>query len=127
MNIENQMPSIGTAFSHLLRFNVYAVAPSGETPEEGQARRGGRRFTLAEARDERIKARALVKQGINPARNRQLERIKREPESATTFEVVANEWLALKDWEEITKKRRLDMLIAAVILVLGNRYQISSN
>ena len=47
----------------------YAIAPSGETPEEGQARRGGRRFTLAEARDERIKARALVKQGINPAHN----------------------------------------------------------
>jgi hypothetical protein len=37
----------------------YAIAPSGETQEEGQARRGGRRFTLAEARDERIKARAL--------------------------------------------------------------------
>ena len=35
----------------------YAIAPSGETPEDGQARRAGRRFTLAEARDERIKAR----------------------------------------------------------------------
>ncbi len=98
----------------------YAVAPSGEMPEEGQARRGGRRFTLAEARDERIKARALVKQGINPAHNRQLERIKREQESATTFEAVAKEWLALKDWEEITKKRRLDMLTRVVFPKIGS-------
>ena len=98
----------------------YAIAPSGETQEEGQARRGGRRFTLAEARDERIKARALVKQGINPAHNRQLERIKREQESATTFEAVANEWLALKDWEEITKKRRLDMLTRVVFPKIGS-------
>lgn len=98
----------------------YAVAPSGETQEEGQARRAGRRFTLAEARDERIKARALVKQGINPAHNRQLERIKRGQESATTFEAVAIEWLALKDWEEITKKRRLDMLTRVVFPKIGS-------
>lgn len=44
----------------------------------------------------------------------ELERIKREQESATTFEAVANEWLALKDWEEITNKRRLDMLTRVV-------------
>lgn len=98
----------------------YAIARSGETQEEGQARRAGRRFTLAEARDERIKARSLVKQGINPAHNRQLERIKREQESATTFEAVANEWLALKDWEEITKKRRLDMLTRVVLPKIGS-------
>ena len=98
----------------------YAIAPSGETQEDGQTRRGGRRFTLAEARDERIKARALVRQGINPAHNRQLERIKREQENATTFEAVANEWLALKDWEEITKKRRLDMLTRVVFPKIGS-------
>jgi len=98
----------------------YTIAPSGETLDEGQARRGGRRFTLAEARDERFKARALVKQGINPAHNRQLERIKREQESATTFEAVAQEWLALKDWEEITKKRRLDMLTRVVFPKIGS-------
>ncbi len=98
----------------------YAITPSGETQDEGQARRAGRRFTLAEARDERIKARSLVKQGINPAHNRQLERIKREQESATTFEAVANEWLALKDWEEITKKRRLDMLTRVVFPKIGS-------
>lgn len=97
----------------------YTSAPSGETPEEAKARRDGRRFTLAEARDERTKARALVKQGINPAQHRQLERIKREQENATTFEAVAKEWLALKDWEEITKKRRLDMLTRVVFPTIG--------
>ena len=97
----------------------YANAPSGETPEEAKARRDGRRFTLAEARDERTKARALVKQGINPAQHRQLERIKRAQENATTFEAVTKEWLALKDWEEITKKRRLDMLTRVVFPTLG--------
>jgi hypothetical protein len=81
----------------------YAIAPRGESPAEAQARKNGRRFTLAEARDERVKARDLVKQGINPAQHRQLERIKREQESATTFEAVAKEWLALKDWAEITR------------------------
>jgi integrase len=98
----------------------YATASSGETADEAQARRGGRRFTLAEARDERAKARALVKQGINPAHNRQLERIKREQENATTFEAVAKEWLALKDWEEVTKARRLDMLTRVVFPKIGS-------
>jgi integrase len=98
----------------------YAIAPSGEAPEEAQARRGGRCFTLAEARDERTKARGLVKQGINPAHNRRLERIKREQENATTFEAVAREWLALKDWQEVTKSRRLNMLNRVVFPKIGS-------
>ncbi len=98
----------------------YAAAPTGETPDEARARRAGRRFTLAEARDERIKARALVKQGINPAHHRQLERIKRVQENATTFEAVAQEWLALKDWEDVTKRRRLDMLTRVVFPKIGS-------
>lgn len=98
----------------------YVAVPSGESSEEAQARRGGQRFSLAEARDERTKARALVKQGINPAHNRQLERIRREQESATTFKAVANEWLALKDWEEVTKTRRLDMLTRVVFPKIGS-------
>lgn len=97
----------------------YTSPPSQETAEEGKARRDGGRFTLAEARSERDKARALVKQGINPASNRQLERIKREYESASTFEAVALEWLALKDWEEITKKKRLAMLTRVVFPKIG--------
>ncbi|MDQ9168990.1 tyrosine-type recombinase/integrase [Oxalobacteraceae bacterium R-40] len=92
----------------------YASIPSGETPEEAQARRRGLRFSLSEAREERTKARALVKQGINPAHHRQRERIKQTLENAVTFEAVAKEWLALKDWEDVTKARRLDMLTRIV-------------
>jgi integrase len=97
----------------------YCAAPNSETPDEAKARRDGRRFTLAEARDERVKARALVKQGINPAHERQMGRIKRELENATTFEAVAGEWLALKDWEAVTKARRLDMFKRVVFPKIG--------
>lgn len=97
----------------------YSAAPSGETAEQAKARKNGGRFTLAEARDEQVKARSLVKQGINPAHNRQHERIKREQENALTFEAVAGEWLALKDWEDVTKARRLDMLVRVVFPKIG--------
>ena len=98
----------------------YATAPAGETKEQTKARRAGGRFTLAEAREERATARALVKQGINPAHNRRLDRIRREQESATTFEAVAREWLSLKDWEQVTKDRRLDMLQRVVFPIIGS-------
>lgn len=97
----------------------YVVAPRSETPEEAQARRAGGSFTLAEAREERVKARALVKQGINPAHKRQTDRIKREQESAITFEAVAKEWVSLKDWADTTKARRLDMLDRVVFPKIG--------
>ncbi|EPM0509133.1 tyrosine-type recombinase/integrase [Pseudomonas monteilii] len=98
----------------------YVVAPKGETPEQSEERRRGRRFTLSEARDERIKARSLVVQGINPVHHRQQERVKREHERTITFEAVAKEWLSLKEWEEITKSRRLNMLKRVVFSKIGN-------
>ncbi|MDX1723689.1 MAG: hypothetical protein R3355_11385 [Pseudomonas sp.] len=52
------------------------------------------------------KPRALIMQGINPAHNRQLALIKRGQENATTFENTTKAWLALKDWEDVTKTRR---------------------
>ena len=76
-------------------------------------------ISLAEARDKCEEARKLVKQGINPVQHRQLERLKREQDSANTFETVAKEWLALRDWEDITKKRRLDMLERVVFPSIG--------
>lgn len=97
----------------------YATAPAGETPEEAKARRAGGLLTLAEARDERTKARALVKQGINPAHARKVDRKKRELDMNNTFEALAREWVGLKDWEEITKKRRLDMLQRVVFPTIG--------
>jgi len=109
----------GTVKESLFAVGDYVTAPRGETPDEAEARRAGGSFTLSEARDERAKARALVKQGINPAHKRQLDRIKREQESATTFEAVAKEWLALKDWEDATKARRLNMLERVVFPKIG--------
>ncbi|MBX8630863.1 integrase, partial [Enterobacter hormaechei] len=35
------------------------------------------------------------------------------------FEAVAKEWLSLKDWEEITKSRRLNMLERVVFPKIG--------
>lgn len=97
----------------------YGSAPSGETDEEAKTRRAAGLLTLAEAREERLKARALVKQGINPAHQRQLNKIKREQDMATTFEAVAKEWIGLRDWMEVTKKRRLDMLARVVFPRIG--------
>lgn len=74
---------------------------------------------LADAREKCDEARKLVKQGISPVQNRQFEKIKRELDSANTFEAVAREWLALKDWEEVTKTRRLDMLQRVVFPAIG--------
>ena len=103
----------------LFAIGDYGPAPRGETLEQAQARRDGGTFTLAEARDERAKARGLVKQGINPVQARQQDRIKRTQADACTFEAVALEWLALKDWEEITKAKRLDMLRRVVFPKVG--------
>lgn len=97
----------------------YGSAPSGETPEAAQLRKAGRVFTLAEAREERAKARALVVQGINPAHHRQASRLRQASESAVTFEVVAREWVASKDWESQTKGRRLDMFERVVFPKIG--------
>lgn len=74
---------------------------------------------LVDARKKREEARDLVKQGINPAHNRQQEKIKRVQEDANTFEAVALKWLSLKDWEEVTKNRRLDMLQRVVFPSIG--------
>lgn len=76
-------------------------------------------ITLVDARKKREEARELVKRGINPAHNRQLEKIKIEQATATTFEAVALEWLTLRDWEATTKARRLDMLKRIVFPSIG--------
>lgn len=55
-----------------------------------------------------------VKQGINPAHARQLNKIRAQQDANNTFEVVAREWVAMRDWEETTKARRLDTLTRVV-------------
>lgn len=64
--------------------NVFAL---GEYPE----------LSLADARAERDKARALVKDGRHPAHVRQTERAKQLAENSNTFKQVALEWIASKE------------------------------
>jgi integrase len=109
----------GARKESIFAIGVYVQATTGETLEAAQSRRAGGRFTLAEARDERTKARDLVKRGINPAHQRQQDRVQTLQDFATTFEAVAAEWLALRDWEEVTKARRLNMLSRVVFPKIG--------
>ena len=103
----------------LFAIGDYVVPPKGESLEQAEARRAGRQYTLAEARDARNKARALVKQGINPAQDRKLSLIRAQQDAAITFEAVAREWIGLRDWQTITKTRRLDMLSRVVFPKIG--------
>ena len=49
-------------------------------------------LSLADARKARDAAKDLVKQGVNPAHNRKLDRLKAAHASRETFEAVAQEW-----------------------------------
>lgn len=51
-------------------------------------------ISLQDARAARDAARLLVKQGIHPAHARQAERVKNVEGNASTFEAIAEEWLA---------------------------------
>lgn len=74
---------------------------------------------LSEARERCEATRKLVKEGINPAQQRQLDRIRQANEASNTFDVIAREWLLTKDWEDITKNRRHDMLQRVVFPSIG--------
>lgn len=75
--------------------------------------------SLSEAREKARAARKLVKDGINPVQQKQLDKVRQELDRSNTLELIAAEWLATKDWEDITKKRRLDMLRRVVFPMLG--------
>src|SRR3569833_158495 len=66
--------------------NVFAIG------EYFNDKRGGH-ISLDDARTERDKARALVKQGMHPAHNRLAARLAIHAENANTFEAVAREWI----------------------------------
>lgn len=71
----------------------YVQAPAGESKKETEQRVQSGRLTLAEARQQRDKARGLVKQGIHPAHSRQALRVAQIAEGGNTFETVAREWI----------------------------------
>lgn len=82
------------------------AAPYGETPEQQEARVTGGRVTLAEARAARDRARALVKQGINPANQRQRDAAQRRAEEGQTVERMMQEWMARQKWKSSTRESR---------------------
>lgn len=97
----------------------YAASPAGETDEQAAARRAAGGYTLDEARQERHRARGLVKQGINPAHHRQQQRQRAARDSETTFEAVARTWVIGKGWMQDTKDERLRMLERVVFPKIG--------
>jgi integrase len=74
---------------------------------------------LREAREQREAARKLVSQGVHPSHQKRIDKIKAGHERANTFQLIAEEWLATKDWEKVTKDRRLKMLIRLVFPHIG--------
>ncbi|MEW6169287.1 MAG: tyrosine-type recombinase/integrase [Pseudomonadota bacterium] len=88
----------------------YAAAPPGESKEQAAVRRAAGGFTLEEARQERLRARGLVKQGINPAHYRQQQRQKVARDAEASFEIVARAWIEGRDWTQATKDERLRLL-----------------
>lgn len=75
---------------------------------------------LKDAREAAEAARKEVKEGRHPAQQKQQNRLSAARDQKNTFEAIAREWVALRDWEEITKKRRLNMLERVVFPHIGN-------
>jgi integrase len=106
------------------------VSPQGSKLWRWKYRLGGKenryaigsypQTSMKEAREQVDAARKLVKQGQHPAQQRKIERLNAVLGHASTFKALANEWLALKDWEEVTKARRLDMLTRVVFPSIGD-------
>jgi integrase len=77
--------------------------------------------TLAAARAERDNARALVKSGLHPVRQRQELKLRKAGEANNTFEAVAREWIEQKavKWAEVRTKRVGSTLEKEVFPELG--------
>ena len=75
---------------------------------------------LAEAREKCEQARKQVADGVSPTQARQLDKIRKVNDASNTFELIAKEWLQMKDWaQDTTKTRRLDMLERVVFPAIG--------
>lgn len=103
----------------LYSLGAYTVPPAAESNEAAEARRQGRQLTLLEARAERDRIKGLVRQGVCPTQQRKRQLSIRRMASATTFSLVAEEWIATKSWEDITKTRRRQMLARIVMPHIG--------
>lgn len=88
--------------------NVFAI---GKYPES----------SLADARAEHGKARILVKRGVHPSHNRQVERLSNQTANANTFEAVAREWVSKKagSWTPYYQRQVTNFLTADVFPHIG--------
>lgn len=77
---------------------------------------------LADARKMQEEARKLVKAGVHPSHQKQLDRITQANEHANTFEAVAKEWIAANaaHWTLRTRKQRENALKADVFPHIGS-------
>jgi len=78
------------------RENIFAAgewcsAPYGETVEQAEKRRASGRLTLAEARIERMKWRAMVVRGSDPLHAKRAEKLAAAASNANTFDALAAE------------------------------------
>jgi integrase len=78
---------------------------------------------LAQAREERDKARALLRQGIDPVAHRRGTRAQQEREAANTFESLAVEWHTHQRgrWNEDHAERVLNSFEVDVFPAMGNK------
>ncbi|MCP2012361.1 tyrosine-type recombinase/integrase [Duganella violaceipulchra] len=79
--------------------------------------------TLEEAREKRLEARRLIRQGVDPARHRDDAKRRAAEEAANTFEKIAREWYATKvpTWSERTSKNMIQRLEADIFPEIGSR------
>jgi integrase len=78
---------------NLFAAGEWCQAPVGETAEQARARRNDGRFTLAEARIERLVWRAQVRTGQHPRLVRHAKRLLAAASAADTFEAVTREFV----------------------------------
>jgi integrase len=77
--------------------------------------------TLGEARDERDKAKKLLRNDIDPAQTKRLEKIQKTTSASNTFEVVAREWHTnkLASWTDGTAANIIRRLEKDIFPLIG--------
>ncbi len=80
-------------------------------------------ISLLDAREATRKARAMLRDGVDPNRQKKDIKIQRQQEAGNTFELIAREWHTHKksEWTEEHAKRILDRLEKDVFPVIGCR------
>ena len=101
----------------------YCAAPYGETAEQAEARRTGGKLTLAEARLEREKWRALVVRGIHPVQAKRDAKAAAAVISANTFAALTAEFLQQRGqrWGAAYRARFQQRMEANVLPDIGGK------